>query len=499
MLLAADGMTAQSIRQSIKDFGKAGTWKAMPGQMATDIRDIGAAGAAASGGELLGTALPATGKMIAKGAKAVGKTLLGNIPDDALVFIKAMQANGVDVLDQARFGTDQAVREVVGKIQPIFQALKRKLPQPPDPAQLYPIAQKARQAFESVRESISSQFGIAAKNASEVPARTGMSKAYNYLKSQIGNLLDRQGNRLPMKYGNRDFTMEEDALLNAYDSLRGASPHPSEGIVGASGTFMNYNRATRVIDRMQADIQRFAGTKVEPVLIRTSEILKKGLYDSDVGLAKVVPKYARFVGIREELERAISPALNTDDKAALLLKQSGQPLKAGVLDKLNQLDALAPKNLKFYDSLVKFHAQADVAKSALGAVKTLEDQVLSKGPVAQEAMALDYFNLPVVIRDALGTLEQQAGIPFVDSFKALSAANYFKSNPIRLSTSRAGMIQSIMSSASKPTYRWVGTTPWVQGVRRAGAAVLAPLADREMGSIYGAALRGLTDEGQEQN
>ena len=428
------------------------------------------------------------GKALSKGAQGVGRALIRNIPDEALVFIKQMHKQGVDVLDQATYGTQQAVLQAVDKAKGIYATLKAQQPQAPDPATLYPIAQKAKQAFEAVRESVSARYGVAAERAMEEPARASLAGAGQFMKMNLRAkaLIDAKGQALPGPSVNRPFTGEERLLLGIYDDIRGMSPHPVEGLPGAvkPGTFINYDRAIRLLDRLDEAMASAKTRNTQRIIGGVRQRVMDGLKASDQGLAKVVPEYGRFVGMRDTLDVALA---DPDNSASLLNRSSGA-LREGLLKQLEQLDALAPAQSKFYQDLVAFQQATDAAKAAQHATKTIDQMVMSQGEPGIEGLVTRYFNQPETIKRALGAIEQLAGQPFIQDFKANSAARYFsQSGPSTLT--KHGIIEATAMGAYKR-----GVVPWSEPARRAGEMAVGTLSSPAMRLLYGAGARGTVDE-----
>ena len=398
------------------------------GQTPPSYQAFGQSGTDALMAESVGPILGALAKPVGGLAKGVGRALYRNIPDPVLSWVKSRAEQGMDILsvplENVRADVEGSVKKLGQAVQMIRQDPTRF--EPPSPKTLYPVAEKAAQALDAVRERVGQQYGEAASHALETPARASLAKSGKFITSELRNMGILDARNRPVAFGTREFTTEERMLLNVFEDVRGVSPHPTEGLPESvsPGTFINYDKARRLLARLD---EASAGAKTrntQRILGTVRRFVVDGLKQSDAQLAKRIPEYGQFVGLRDTLETV----MENPDKIVQLLMQSGKATKASLRGQLEALDALAPTEMKFLPDLQQYEKLVQATELAKRAPKTISSVVNQlRTPQQMEKVIRHIFDQPVTTLSELEALETVSGTKFLDEFKDLAARMAFQS------------------------------------------------------------------------
>ena len=413
------GIAGESVRQFLASLTGGG-----PRSTGEQIRQLGTTTMEAMGAESLPPAIRGVARPIGFAATGVARAIYRNIPDPVLSWVKTRASQGIDIL---KYSTEQAQENIFSSIKRMGQALQSiridptKL-QPPSPKTLYPVAEKAANAFEAVREQVVASYGKAADLAQAEPVRLSMVRAQKVLRTELkqkGLLLEGSSEALPL-------TADERLLRNVWEDFRRVSQAPTEGLPEAQvpGTFMNYQTARRFLDRMDEAMGSAKGRNTVRILSEVRARLVDGLKAADAGLAKQIPAYGKFVGLRDTFETI----LQNPDRTVSTLLSSLKETKGGLRGQLKELDDLAPKDLKFFQDLLQFERLTQAAEKAKNAPKTvnaLANQL--RTPQQMEKLIRNIFAQPETTLAELEALETVSGMKFLDEFKDMAARTVFSS------------------------------------------------------------------------
>ena len=238
-------------------------------------------------------------------------------------------------------------------------------------------------------------------------------------------MINPKGKQIP--FGPREFTAEEQTLLGIYQDFVHMSPHPTEGLPQAGGTFINYDKAKRLLNRIDEAAGRVTTRNAKRIILEARREITEGLKQSDEALGKAVPAYSQFVGLRDVFE----DVFNDPDKAVAALNRSLKENRLGLSDKLKALNELAPNELKFMDDLAGYADELSASELAKKAPQQLETIVKSLGSEKQTEQMLQRMfsqNFTQAEQRELEALEKMTGVKFVEDFKDLAAARLFHSN-----------------------------------------------------------------------